>query len=80
MRELRGGLVEQEFWASFSKIHMSWSSAGWVDDVVQHVWGRDLELSLHLVILRDLSHTYFCTCFYSMKEQKGGNKQELYQL
>ena len=34
---------------------------------MQHVWGRDLELSLHLVILRDLPHTYSCTCLYSKK-------------
>jgi hypothetical protein len=31
-------------------------------------------MSLYLVSLRDLPHTYFCTCFYSTKQTKVGNK------
>ena len=33
-------------------------------------WGRDLQVSLQLVPLEDLSHTYSCTCFYSKEKQK----------
>ena len=32
--------------------------------------GERSRTSLHLVILRDLPHTYSCTCFYSKEKQK----------
>ena len=32
--------------------------------------GERSQVSLLLVLLRDLLHTYSCTCFYSTKEQK----------
>ena len=31
--------------------------------------GERSRMSLHLVILRDLPHTYSCTCFYSQEKQ-----------
>ena len=34
-------------------------------------------MSLHLLSLKNLPHTYSCTCFYS-KENKDGNKQGPY--
>ena len=37
--------------------------------------GERSRKSLQLVILRDLPHTYSCTCFY-LKEKKGGNKKD----
>ena len=32
--------------------------------------GERSQVSFLLVLLRDLPHTYYCTCFYSTKEQK----------
>ena len=32
--------------------------------------GEGSQVSLLLMLLRDLPHTYSCTCFYSIKEQK----------
>ena len=32
--------------------------------------GERSQVSFLLVLLRDLLHTYSCTCFYSTKEQK----------
>ena len=32
--------------------------------------GERTQVSLLLVLLRDLPHTYSCTCFYSTKEKK----------
>jgi hypothetical protein len=32
--------------------------------------GERSQVSLLLVLLKDLPHTYSCTCFFSIKEQK----------
>ena len=36
--------------------------------------GERSRTSLHLVILRDLPHTYSCTCFYSKEKQRWKQK------
>ena len=36
--------------------------------------GERSRTSLHLMILRNLPHTYFCTCFYSKEKQKWKQK------
>ena len=32
-------------------------------------WGRDLQIDLQSMTLKDLPHTYSCTCFYSKEKQ-----------
>jgi len=66
LREIRVGLVEPEVWPSFPSFHLSCSSACWAVDVVQRIGGE----ILHLVIFRNLSHTYYCTCLYSEQEKQ----------
>ena len=68
LREIRVGLVEPEVLPSFPGSHLSCSSACWAVNVVQHL-GERSQVSLQLVIFRDLPHTYFCTCLYSKQEK-----------
>jgi hypothetical protein len=77
LREVRDGLAKLEvqsiLFGAFGPVLLH-------DDClmfVQHV-GGDIS-NVWLFFLRDLPHTYSCTCFIQQKKQKW-NKQELYRF
>ena len=46
----------------------------WIIDVV-HMFGGEISKEFGIGDVRDLPHTYSCTCLYS-KENKSGNKRD----
>ena len=76
LREIRVGLVEPEVRPSFSdSIYPGLQRVG--PSVMCNMLGERSRKSLQLMILRDLPHTYFCTCFYSKEKQRWKQKRTL---
>ena len=53
---------------------LSCSLACWIVNVV-HMFGGEISKEFGIGDVRDLPHTYSCTCLYS-KENKSGNKRD----
>ena len=68
VREFEGSVIQTIVWRGRRGNCPVLQRAG--PSMLCNMLGERSQTSLHLLILRDLPHTYSCTCFYSKKSEK----------